>query len=142
MWLEVTEVYISINFSLRTWYKSLAGGVRRDALNAPLFPGLDHMEVLGQGGGDALCCKLGLCLGKPSSDPAHPELGQLDDDSVTGGVDEGLTISRLGGQNQRARWQRDEVATDTARTDLAWRLHVESSKSCVFEKSKLGCHHL
>ena len=31
---------------------------------------------------------------------------------------------------------------DRAGTDFAWLLHVESSKSCVFEKSKLGCHHL
>ena len=47
------------------------------ALNASLVQGLDHVEVLSQGGGDALRHKLGLCLGKPSADPARPELNNL-----------------------------------------------------------------
>ena len=92
-----------------------------DSLDTPLIQGLDHIEVLGQGGGEALRRKLDLRLGKPATDPARPELrqliGDIVDDGIAGGVSKGLTMvdSRLRGKTlgpcgEETRWPLPRLA--------------------------------
>ena len=50
----------------------------RDAFDGLLGEGLEDVEILRQRWSNALGHELGLCLGKPTTDPVRPQFGKLD----------------------------------------------------------------